>query len=64
MLFLQNNNSDAVKYTVYRGIKKIQNLGRVIRYNDEPEMEYWDEGPGNCNDLHGSDGYLTFNSYI
>lgn len=39
---------------MYRGIKNAKDVGRVIKWNDETEMEVWNTDE--CNQLMGTDG--------
>lgn len=41
------------RFLVYRGSKNIRDVGRVLMYNGEPEMDVWDGDE--CNQYHGTD---------
>lgn len=41
---------------VYKGIKNINDLGRIIKYNDEPEVDVWDGDE--CNRIIGTDSTI------
>lgn len=43
-------------YKVYRGIKNYRDIGRVITFNDETEMNVW--GGDDCNQYHGTDSTI------
>lgn len=41
---------------MFRGVKNIRDIGKIIDVNDESELETWDEG--NCNTINGTDGLI------
>lgn len=41
------------RFVVLRGSKNILDLGRVLTYNGEPELDVWDGDE--CNQYHGTD---------
>lgn len=53
---MQINGTDGDRFKTFRGIKKLADLGRVIEFNEEPEMDVW-EGEA-CNELHGTEGSI------
>ncbi|XP_058061742.1 sensory neuron membrane protein 1 [Anopheles bellator] len=55
-LFGLRNHTDAGRWVVYRGAKNIRDVGRVISYNDEPEMDIWDGDE--CNQYIGTDSTI------
>lgn len=50
------NGSSIGVYKVDRGIKNIHNVGRIISFNDEVEMEVWDGDE--CNRYKGTDSTI------
>ncbi|XP_055606692.1 sensory neuron membrane protein 1-like [Uranotaenia lowii] len=55
-LFGTRNATDAGRWVVYRGVKNIRDLGRVISYNDEPEMDTYSGDA--CNMINGTDSTI------
>lgn len=43
------------RFEVYRGVKDIHQLGEVVRFNDEEEVDAWD---GDCNKIIGTDSTM------
>jgi scavenger receptor class B, member 1 len=54
--FLKKNATKVGSMTAYRGKKNIKDLGRIIRFNDEPELDMWDGEE--CNRLRGTDSTI------
>lgn len=59
--FIQNsvsktNATDLGQFTVFRGKKNSADIGRVVAFNDEPEMDVW-EGD-ECNQYVGTDSTI------
>lgn len=50
------NGSGIGMYKVFRGIKNYHDVGRVITFNDETEMDTW--GGDECNQYHGTDSTI------
>nr|QGW45469.1 sensory neuron membrane protein 1c [Bradysia odoriphaga] len=55
-LFMTANGTDAGRYKTYRGVKNIFNLGKVIEYNGEPELDIWDGDE--CNEIRGTESSI------
>lgn len=43
------------RFEVYRGLKDIMQLGEVVRFDDEDEVDAWD---GECNKIIGTDSTM------
>lgn len=43
------------RFEVYRGVKDIMQLGEVVKFNDEKEVDAWD---GECNKIIGTDSTM------
>lgn len=50
------NGTDGDRFKTFKGIKKLRDLGRVIEFNEEPELDVW-EGD-ECNQLRGTEGSI------
>ncbi|XP_037037286.1 uncharacterized protein LOC119074990 [Bradysia coprophila] len=55
-LFMTANGTDAGRYKTYRGVKNIFNLGKVIEFNGEPELDIWDGDE--CNEIRGTESSI------
>ncbi|XP_055548677.1 sensory neuron membrane protein 1 isoform X1 [Wyeomyia smithii] len=55
-MFGMRNGTDAGRWVVYRGVKNVRDLGRVVSYNDEIEMEIYDGD--SCNQYIGTDSTI------
>lgn len=53
---LQANNTDLGKFTVYRGKNVSHDIGRVVSFNDDTEMDVWDADE--CNQYVGTDSTI------
>lgn len=52
---MQANGTSTGRYKVLRGKKDIHDMGKVLTFNDEEEVENWDE---ECNKIHGTDSTI------
>lgn len=52
----QTNNSDLGQFTVYRGKKVSHDIGRVVAFNGDTEMNMWDVEE--CNQYVGTDSTI------
>lgn len=52
-LHKQANATDAGRFKTYRGVKNIHDLGKLIEFNGEPELEVWDGDA--CNEFRGTE---------
>lgn len=43
-----------MKFKVLRGVKNLQDVNRIIEYDEETEMDVWDGDE--CNEIRGTDG--------
>lgn len=50
------NATNGDRFKTYRGMKKLRDLGRVIEFNEEPELDVWDGDE--CNELRGTEGSI------
>lgn len=55
-VYVQINGTDGSRFKTYRGVKKLQDIGRVIEFNEEPELDVWDGDE--CNELRGTEGSI------
>nr|B0X4H5.2 RecName: Full=Sensory neuron membrane protein 1 [Culex quinquefasciatus] len=55
-MFGLRNGTSIGRFKVYRGIKNVADLGRVITYNDETEMDFYDGDE--CNKYVGTDSTI------
>lgn len=57
MFIIKTNATDLGEFTVFRGKKNSIDMGRVIAFNDEPEMDIW-EDESECNQYVGTDSTI------
>lgn len=57
----QKNGSESLKFKVLRGVKDLKDVGRVIEYDEEPELDVWDGDE--CNAIKGTEG-TVFPPYL
>lgn len=43
------------RFEVHRGMRNIMQLGEVVRFNEEEEVDAWD---GECNKIIGTDSTM------
>lgn len=55
-IFKQANATEGARFKTERGVKNIHNLGRVVEYNGEPELDVWDGEE--CNEFRGSESSI------
>ena len=55
--FFQKNGTSPGNLTIKTGIDDILNLGKVVAWNDETELDIWRKGSA-CNAIKGTDGSL------
>ncbi|KAG4080358.1 hypothetical protein HA402_010850 [Bradysia odoriphaga] len=55
-IFGAANGTEAGRYKTFRGVKNILNLGKVIEFNGEPELDIWDGDE--CNELRGTESSI------
>uniref|UniRef100_A0A1B0GLB2 Sensory neuron membrane protein 1 n=2 Tax=Lutzomyia longipalpis TaxID=7200 RepID=A0A1B0GLB2_LUTLO len=55
-IFMVKNATPTKTFTVYRGMKNIHDLGRVVKYDGEDEMDLYDDE--NCNQFRGTEGTI------
>lgn len=53
---LQKNGTATNKFTVKRGIKNYKEVGQVVKYNDQTELDVW--STDKCNQFRGTDGTI------
>ena len=61
IVFFEGNASDTIKFTVLRGLRNVQDVGRVIKFNDENELNVWDideDAKLQCNKYKGTDSTI------
>ncbi|KAJ6632868.1 Sensory neuron membrane protein 1 [Pseudolycoriella hygida] len=51
-----SNGTSAGRFKTYRGVKNVHDLGRVIEYNEEPELDIWDGDE--CNQIRGTESSI------
>ncbi|XP_058792641.1 sensory neuron membrane protein 1-like [Phymastichus coffea] len=56
-----NSTDSKARIRVRRGLKSIMDLGRVIEYNDKPNMSVWNDNY--CDSFNGTDGTI-FHPYF
>lgn len=52
----QANGTESARFKTYRGVKNIHDLGRVIEYDGEPEVDAWDGDE--CNEIRGTESSI------
>lgn len=53
---MKQNGTDAGRYTVYRGRSSIKDVGKVLEFNEERELDTYDNDT--CNQFNGTDGLI------
>lgn len=56
ILKLKQNGTDAGRYTVYRGRSNVKDVGKVLEFNEERELDTYDNDT--CNQFNGTDGLI------
>lgn len=55
-MFYKVNNTDLGQFTVFRGKKNSPDIGKVVAFDDEEEMDVWDGDE--CNQYVGTDSTI------
>lgn len=55
LIISKANATSMGRFEVYRGIKDIRQLGEVVKFNDDEEVDSWD---GDCNKIIGTDSTM------
>ena len=55
-LFYNQNGSDDGVYSIFSGVKGVDNFGLINTWNNESELTYWTTP--SCNKINGSDGTI------
>lgn len=58
---MQKNGTESLKMKVLRGTKDLKDVNRVIEYDEEDELDFWDGEE--CNAIRGTDG-TVFPPYL
>lgn len=56
ILFLKGNATSLGVFKVHRGVRDYHDVGRMISFDDEEEMDVW--GTDDCNQYHGTDSSI------
>lgn len=54
--YMQVNATALGTWKVFRGVKKNRDMGRMVMFNNEIEMNVW--GTKECNQFHGTDSTI------
>lgn len=53
---IKANGTDGFRFKTLRGVKNLNDLGRVVEFNKEPELDVWDGDE--CNELRGTESSI------